>query len=491
LTCFAISTAVKLELEELKALKKYTWLIAAGVSLSLISKLTTIPQAVFLLLTCFSLSYRLVTKEKRVAFFKLVANSFGLALLITSPILTIEFSRISSYVYNAVFSNQNSIWTFSGSESNFDLIRILLSPSWQRLGGVITPSYLLLIIACILFSKRKIFWPTHGIFLTLMTVSFVILLLVRQQNEFFFSSIHAFALFGILELLYEIYYRDLRKQVVFTTSILVGSSLLLASLFIRFPNSLETKIPYGLNRSLVSTLRDLLPKKSRTSVFLSFTGPVNATTLNWYELQIGGETMFVDDALNSSLTEVVSEAKKFEFVVVPDSLRSDVAQGLPSSAFQNNVIAALLNSDYGVVQRFPDKEPHYYLLQRNKPSKIEVFVDDNNLTGIDGPFPNRGIMEKFRWTKADHLILCQQKIYTAPMEYSIPLMTELSQELIISSGDFTKTFFHTPGVFQMDKVILSAGLGTKCINITVPKANGRIAIATSFPGRSTTPLGNQ
>lgn len=480
LTCLAILSAAKASKEYTNSFKKYKWLIATGGALSLVSKLTLIPQTLILLFICCLISLGLVEQKKRFDFSKMIISSFGISILISSPILVLSFTRILSYVQDAVFSSQKNIWNFSQTESNFEIATILLSSSWQRIGGIVTPSYLLLLCGSFLLLKRKISFAVHFSFIILMLTSFFILLTVRQKNEFFFSSIHALALFGLIELLLQIYSVNHRKLALSIASIVAISSLLLTSQFVRFPRSMETKTPNGINQEIIRIIGEETPEKILSNVFVAFTGPVNATTLNWYELQIDGIRTFVDDALNSNFNEVLSRAKNFDLVLVVDSLRNDAAQGLPSSEFQNNVTAALLNSGYGFVQKFPAENPHYYLLKRNEPSRFEVFVNNNDLGGIDGPFPDRGIFERFRWSKSNEIVFCKEKYSAGVVEYEIPLMTELAQELTITTDAFTQTFPHTPGVFQLNKVIFSAGVGTKCLKISVPAQYGRVAISTSF-----------
>lgn len=480
LTCLSILSAVKESREYTISLNKYKWLIATGGALSLISKLTIIPQTLILLFICTFISVLLVEKKKRSAFSKMIMRSFGISVLFASPILVMSVRKTLSYVQTVVFTSQRNVWNFSQAESNLEIALNFLSPSWQRIGGIVTPSYLLILCGSLLLLKRKISLTVHGPFVVLMLISFFILLIVRQKNEFFFSSIHALALFGLLELLLQIYSVDYRKAALSIASIVAISSLLLTSQFIRFPMSMETKVPNGFNREIIKTISEEDPERVLANVFVTFTGPVNATTLNWYELQNGGLRTFVDDALNSNFSEVLSRAKSFDLVLVVDSLRNDAAQGLPSSDFQNNFTAALLNAGYGFVQKIPIEKPHYYLLKRNESSRFEVFVNNNDLGGIDGPFPERGIIERFRWSKSNEVVFCNEKLSPGVVEYDIPLMTELAQRLTITSDTFTQTFLHTPGIFQFDKVIFSAGVGTKCLKISVPARNGRVAISTSF-----------
>lgn len=480
LTCLTILSAAKISRESTYSFKKYMWLIATGGALSLVSKLTIMPQTLTLLFFCCLISVGLVEQKKRSDFSKMIISSFGISILISSPILVLSFTRILSYIHDAAFSTQRSIWNFSQTESNFEIAKILLSSSWQRIGGIVTPSYLLLLCGGLLLLKRKISLAVHFSFLVLMLISFFILLTVRQKNEFFFSSIHAFALFGLIELLLQIYSVNYKKIALSIALIVAISSLLLTSQFVRFPKSMETKIPSGINREIIRTISEETPEKILSNVFVAFTGPVNATTLNWYEMQINGTRTFVDDALNSNFNEVLSRAKNFDLVLVVDSFRNDAAEGLPSSDFQNNITAALLNSGYGFAQKFPAEAPHYYLLKRDEPSKFEVFIDNNDLGGIDGPFPDRGIFERFRWSKSNEILFCMEKLSAGVVDYEIPLMTELAQELTITSDTFNQTFPHTPGVFQFDKVTVSAGVGTKCLKISVPAKYGRVAISVSF-----------
>ena len=480
LTCLTILSAAKTNQERSTSFKIYKRLIVLGGALSLLSKLTVIPQTLTLFLICIGVSIRLSDQKKRSEFSRWISSCFGLSLLVSSPVLALSFTRIYSYVYDAVFSSEKQIWTFSESESNFQIAITYFSPLWQRIGGIVTPLYLLLLCAFFLLLRRRMSFAIHGSILVLMTITFLILLGVRQKNEFFFSTMHAFALFGLADLMLQIYSANYRKQVRIIASVIAITSMVLTPLFIRFPASSETKLPNGLNQYIAKSLTHSKLNSEQLNVFVAFTGPVNATSLNWYEFQNGGRRNFVDDALNSNFDEVLSRATDFDLVIVSDSLRNESAKGLPSSDFQDELTDALFASGYGFVDAFPANKPHYYLLQRGKPSKFEVFVSKSVLGGIDGPFPDRGITETFRWSESNMIELCSNRIFNQGAKYRIPLMTELARELTIANDAFAQTFPHVPGVFQVNEIVLPSTSGSRCLRISVPADSGRVAISTSF-----------
>lgn len=459
-----------------------SWGVAALICLGIASKPTAFIHSVFIICVVF---FFLTIKSKgfsRISFLRLWSLTWR-TLLVSTPLIIVEFVPISTYVLETVFGSQQNIWQFDEENSFFDLFLIFVQPSWQRFGGLVTP-FALGMFAWALIRRRQAF-PSETIFLLLVgSASFVLVVSQGIKNEFFFIFFHACLLIAV-SILFPHFIQDLPSgrfsRLIPVIAVVAGGVLITGSLLcIAVPGYPENKKGSGEMQKLISVLTD----RKDLRVFLPTVGAISSENLYWEAGVRGfaldtGPLEIKGAALFSTTKESLDISKDFETIIFPNLITANYFEWLPSTTILPNLIETYIQDGYKPIAYDGASSSRYYVLVKGQEnSKIPIHVSNKHL-GPKVIFQHSLKTYEVREILGSSATLCWN-IFTAG-KYDLRIKT-LEQANLSVAGDATSNWAAVQGI-NGQTTVFSATLpaGRQCLTFTISKTtSGPVHLMAGF-----------
>jgi hypothetical protein len=345
------------------ATRSYKNLVAVIFGLALVSKPPFIPHTFLLVLLALLFRWALGTDREGFSF--AIRRFFDLGLrtiLFCAPLLVIEFKPTIDYVIENLFAKNKSVWTFPSGMSFVDIVMEYLHPWWMYMGGFVTPLSLSLAIVAAVISRKKLN-PMISLLVVLSIVSLLFIAYLRYMNAYFFSTMHVAGVV-LLPLVFWEFQRILDPRFIKSLTLGAVSGLVVFALsvtvFINYPAFPETKNGER-NDKVIATF---LQFQRISNLYLTFSGPINQDNIGWESAKLAHNVQMSNGTFESSVQDIVSQAERYETVLVPDLLTSTFNRELPSGSLQGEVISTLLRNGFGYDATFEKLGTRYHLLRR-------------------------------------------------------------------------------------------------------------------------------
>jgi len=474
--------------------KKATTYAGVAFGLSLLAKPTFFAHTIALVLLLISLSIATDILRKR----KVTSMTFDTALplikgmifgfIIALPYFALNGISIFYYFWRNTQGVDSNIWSLSYDIPTYLVVKRFLFDGYQRLAGnqlwlAATLGFFGL-ISFLLNKNKEAMLRISGLF-TFSLASFIILVIGRHNNEYFFSTfqtlIYLIGSYSLFELMQ--FQTRKRRIMIFIISSL---GLVYCILSNKDNHSLyigdENKKFVSQNVDIMKRIAEVINKKKTDStgrqytVFLTSIGLVSSATINWEATKAGIPIAAFDAQLSGDFQSFVELSHSADFVVVPYTIDAKYEKNIPSTKIQSEIVQFLLEDKFFSRPLGDSLNPTYLILENTNriqndinrvidipyPGMIEGFL------GAEGPYPEL-LLPKIVWMEADEAKICiwEDGIFKVNLE-AMPSL-DVTVEVIDSNLIPLLKEDFSANVFKNIKFDLELSKHNRCVKII---ANG-------------------
>lgn len=349
---------------------------------------------------------------------RVLVIGLGIAL----PYFLLNGQRMFEYFWTNTRGDQAHIWSLSDSLTLPSLVGTFLLD--RQFAFRVLGYHLFVGIAAIVIATALIYMQGRNRSLLVIailgfsaTLSLAIIISGRHNNEFFLASFQSLillaSLYSIAEASLQIHAAARRLWVALWLSLLIIAIFLNQGL-VHWSIDPETKWSTRWNERIVQVIRSEIEdspmtagsdflKNHQPSVFVTFAGGVNSTTLQWTSAKLGLNYKFYDLHRSDSLIDFLKEIESVDFVVLPNQALAGYYRWLPSASIQSDLADRLLMStDWKVIPTFRPSD-HYYVLasskfinQRRPVINVPALKSVSGFLPEEGPYPQWSL-PRVRW----------------------------------------------------------------------------------------------
>jgi len=343
------------------------------------------------------------------------------------------------------------LWSFPADTSLVTLAHTYLFDTYQHAIGYHLPLAMLLAVSGAIFfvSTRK--RAELAVLMTLVgfaTASFLILLLGRHKNDFFFATFQALFLLAGIHSFSGIYSatKGAAKWAFLGASwvaLAVAVELNLSDQQEAIPS--EDSLNQSWNYRVVSLISEAVEKSQTGSIldlkpvriFVTVPGPVNSHTVKWVATKQGLRVVPVEFYTTAALSEYIERVQNSDFVVIPNEAYAEYYRDFPSTAMQAAIAKAIASNQLFEQLGPTDPVAHYLVFQNTRLRAPRVSVLNvpplTSVTGFlteEGPYP-QWQLPRVQWMSQAVAKLCVNE----PGEYSTQMRfrSDVPGELNVTS----------------------------------------------------------
>jgi len=306
---------------------------------------------------------------------------FGIGALISFPYFVVNWSPIVQHFWKNTRGEYSYIWSFPKDTPIRALLGGIYQLSFPFLGYHLVYTIVTLVICCILLYRYKAKIEITRIFALCATalVSLCIIVIGRHKNEFFLAS---FQWLLLLSTVYAISACDQRlhkrARLLFIGTNIIGIILVtwMNGGLQHWKSSPDSLHGSSWNHKIIDLIRhseslssDASTREEVPSVFVTFAGPVGASSLCWVGTKERFNINAFDRNRSSDLALFKSLAEHASYVVLPNEAKSDYYRWLPNASLQAKLLEWIQNdSRFKAINSF-STETRYFVFKNSVRSK--------------------------------------------------------------------------------------------------------------------------
>jgi Dolichyl-phosphate-mannose-protein mannosyltransferase len=364
-----------------------------------------------------------------------LALFLGIGITIASPHYIFAAQQIFGYFWSNTRGTNAYIWSLPSEMPLFSVAGVFLTDAYQHalgLHGLIAICLALSGLAINLYRKKLEQAYFVSLLLAVAIASFIILVVGRHKNEFFFATFQLLLLlsgaYGLSSILAHTEKIHLNK-LVFVFLVALAGATYFNRVETNFSANSEASRHDSWNERTIQIIkdarkgRDVLASNPSAAVFVSVSGPVNSDTVKW----VGAKKSLDIDAFiyppSVSLSDALIFARRSDFVVLPNLARAQYPKDFPSAKIQAG-LALAIRADQNFKLLNPNNEfAHYFVFENSGKSffinRVLDLPELATVTGFrdeEGPYPNLQL-PRLVWLTTAKSSLC----VPTGMEYQIEM----------------------------------------------------------------------
>ncbi|WP_233862464.1 ArnT family glycosyltransferase [Paraburkholderia adhaesiva] len=374
----------------------------------------------------------------------------GIACLIALPYYLIAGHDIFNYFWTNTRGKDSYLWSFPETITWLEVGKEYLVGGYQHaIGFHLILAGLLLVFGIVYFTLRKMY-VNLAITCSLAgfaTLSFLILLVGRHKNDFFFATFQVTFLLAGIYCLAELCssFNAKKRAVLLVASWIALGAAIHKNLAHGHPPTLsEDQIHNSWNDRVVTLIANSLENTGRGTysnpvmVLVTVPGPVNAYTIKWLALKQGIVTRASDLDRSQTLSDFIAGARNSDFVVIPNVHEAEYYRGFPADAMQPELIRSLRQDPRFVALGPRDDSAVHYVVFKNVElvgtgTPVLDLHDVSSLDGFnpeEGPYPQWNL-PRVQWMSAPSAKLCVKE----PGHYSAEIRVRADSDGVLNIVD--------------------------------------------------------
>jgi hypothetical protein len=364
-----------------------------------------------------------------------LALFLGIGITIASPHYIFAAQQVFGYFWSNTQGTNAHVWSLPSEMSLISVTSLFLSGEYQRaigLHGLIALCLALSGLIVNLYKKNLERLYFVSLLLAVAMASFLILVVGRHKNEFFFASFQSLLLlsgaYGLSSILALAEKTNL-KRLVFVFSLIFVAANYFNRVETIFSANSESSRYSSWNERIIDIIkeaqrgRSILKNQPSATIFVSVGGSVNSDAVKWVGAKKGIGVIALTDHPSESLSDALILARRSDFVVLPNLAKAQFSKDLPSAKIQGELATAIRADQNFKRLNANDEFAHYFVLENLGRSFFSSAVIDlpeiatmSGFRNEEGPYPDLRL-PRIVWLTTSKSVLC----VPTEMEYQIEM----------------------------------------------------------------------